>query len=371
MTDTIGLYIHIPFCVRKCNYCDFCSVARDDELIERYVDALCDEASSYKRSPKIRVDSVFFGGGTPSLLSPLQIAKINSAIRRAFDISADAEITAEINPGTVTREKLSAFFTAGVNRLSIGFQSMHENEQKMLGRIHNLADFCEAYDIAREVGFENINVDVMYGIPEQTLDSFEKTLSFVINRAPEHISCYGLIVEPCTPFYDKRDELPLPDEDTECDMYELACRMLSDAGYEHYEISNYARRGFYCKHNLKYWHDEEYIGIGLSAHSYYLGERLYTTSDFAEYFLKSGANYQYRERNTGRDAFEYAMLALRLAEGISLIKYEALFGTPFTRGREHIIKKYRDAGLLNVSSASISLTERGFYLSNTILAELI
>ena len=154
-------------------------------------------------------------------------------------------------------------------------------------------------------------------------------------------------------------------------MYELACRMLSDAGYEHYEISNYARRGFYCKHNLKYWHDEEYIGIGLSAHSYYLGERLYTTSDFAEYFLKSGANYQYRERNTGRDAFEYAMLALRLAEGLSLIKYEALFGTPFTRGREHIIKKYRDAGLLNVSPASISLTERGFYLSNTILAELI
>ena len=371
MTDAIGLYVHIPFCVKKCNYCDFCSFPTDSKQKSEYVDALIEEILTYKRSPRIRVDTVFFGGGTPSLLDADEIERIVKAIKSAFALTDGSEFTVEVNPGTVSLDKLLAIKAAGVNRLSIGFQTKHENELKMLGRIHNYEDFIQTFNSARSLGFDNINVDIMYGIPHQTLSSFEETLTAITELSPEHISCYGLIVEPKTPFYDMKDTLPLPDEDTECDMYELACKLLGLHGYEHYEISNYSKKGFQCKHNLKYWHDEEYIGVGLSAHSYYHGERIYTTSDIKEYFSKNSANYRYGERTRGRDAFEYAMLALRLTEGLSLRDYESVFGVPFTRGRETVIKKYADAGLLKATDSSISLTEKGFYLSNTILSELI
>ena len=370
-TDPIGLYVHIPFCVRKCNYCDFCSVPDNTDLRERYVDALITEIESHKTSPRIKIDTVFFGGGTPSLLSAEQFGSIVKAIKRSFYLCDDYEFTVEVNPGTANGTIFRAFKEHGVNRISIGFQSMHDNEQKILGRIHNYDDFYDTMELARSLGFDNINVDVMYGIPEQTPASFKNSLLAVTDLSPEHISCYGLIVEDGTPFGDRRDELDLPDEDLEVEMYQLACELLRKKGYEHYEISNYARRGKQCRHNLKYWRDEDYIGVGLAAHSYYKGERLYNTDSFDEYLPCDRAKYQYAERRPGKDAFEYIMLALRLSEGLSLIKYEGIFGESFLKGRERILARYAELGLIDISKATVRLTEKGFYLSNTIISDLV
>ena len=368
-----GLYVHIPFCVRKCNYCDFCSYSISDVGLgaeSAYVDALIEEIASYKREEPISVDTVFFGGGTPSLLSVSSFEKILSAIRQAFAIDCDAEITIEANPGTLTEEKLRAYKSAGVNRLSIGLQSIHENELKKLGRIHNYADFLEGYALARKVGFENISVDLMYGIPEQTVESFEKTLDEVIALSPEHISAYGLIVEEGTPFFDNQESLSLPDEDTECDMYELACKKLSLAGYMHYEISNYARAERQSRHNLHYWRSDEYVGVGVSAHSYFEGCRFSNSRDFAKYAesFKSVASVHSSPSDT---AFEYAMLALRLSEGLSLAEYEVRFLHSFTEGKEEKIRRYISLGYMKLSDGRLSLTERGFYVSLAILSDLL
>ena len=370
-TDPIGLYVHIPFCVRKCNYCDFCSFPDNAQLRENYVASLISEIESYRSAPRIKIDTVFFGGGTPSLLSGEQFSAVVKAIRKSFCLCENYEFTVEVNPGTVNEAILRVFKDSGVNRLSIGFQSMHDNEQKILGRIHNYNDFYEAFALARSLGFDNVNVDVMYGIPEQTADSFEQTLLAVTDLSPEHISCYGLIIEEGTPFCEMKESLRLPDEDTECSMYEEASRLLSKKGYEHYEISNYSKRGRQCRHNLKYWRDEDYIGVGLAAHSYYRGERLYNTESFGEYLGKTRAQYQYSERTPGKDAFEYVMLALRLREGLSLIKYEGIFGVSFLQGRERILEKYKKLGLLEVTKTSVRLTEKGFYLSNTVISDLV
>ena len=371
-TKPVGIYIHIPFCKRKCNYCDFCSEAADEAKIERYTDTLCEEITAYKDGKSISVDTVFFGGGTPSVLSPRLFGKIISSLRKSFDILPGAEITAEVNPGTVTEEKARAFFECGVNRISIGVQSIHENELKKLGRIHNFDEFLDTYNLFKMVGIENLSVDLMYGIPEQTLFSFEKTLEEIIALSPNHISCYGLIIEEGTPFFEKRDELDLPSEDEEYAMYSLAHKMLSEHGYRHYEISNYAKQGFYSRHNLKYWHNEEYIGFGISAHSYFLGKRFYNTSDFDEYFSLDSAKYRKEEREeVGTDPFEYAMLALRLEDGFMLDEYEKLFGKSFINGNEEKIKSFAERGLLKVNNGRISLTHEGFYLSNLILSELL
>ena len=373
ITKPRGLYVHIPFCVRKCNYCDFCSypvceLGREAE--EAYICSLISEIKSYKREEPICIDTVFFGGGTPSLLSTYSIGKIFVAIRSTFAIAPGAEITLEANPGTLTEEKLRAYKAVGVNRLSIGLQSIRENELKKLGRIHNCSNFLESYALARKVGFENISVDLMYGIPEQTLDSFRETLDGVIALSPEHISAYGLIVEEGTPFFDNRDKLNLPDEDTECDMYALACDRLRSRGYSHYEISNYAKPGRESRHNLHYWHSDEYIGVGVSAYSYFDGHRFCNSRDFAQYLknFKSVSSFETAE-NSGE--FEYAMLAFRLSEGLSLEDYEARFSKSFTDGRETAIRRYIDLGYMTLQDGRLALTERGFYLSNAILADLL
>ena len=372
-TKPIGLYVHIPFCVRKCNYCDFCSYPTsrlEAGAEESYVDALIEEISSYKREEPISVDTVFFGGGTPSLLSVRSFEKILFAIRQDFAIDRDAEITIEANPGTLTEEKLRVYKSSGVNRLSIGLQSIHENELKKLGRIHNYSDFLEGYALARKVGFENISVDLMYGIPEQTVESFEKTLDEVMALSPEHISAYGLIVEEGTPFCDNQESLALPDEDTECDMYELACKKLRSAGYSHYEISNYARQNRESRHNLHYWHSDEYIGVGVSAHSYFEGCRFSNSRDFAKYVasFKSVASVQSSSSDT---AFEYAMLAFRLSEGLSLAEYEARFLHSFTEGKEEKIRRYISLGYMTQNGDRLALTERGLYVSLAILSDLL
>lgn len=371
-TKPIGLYVHIPFCIRKCNYCDFCSVAASENKIKLYTDTLVSEISSYAREPKARINTVFFGGGTPSVLSSADFEKIVSKIRDTFELCDDTEFSVEVNPATVTAEKAKTFKTLGVNRVSIGLQSIHENEMKILGRIHNYSDFLETYRVFRDAGIGNINVDLMYGIPEQTAKSFRETLAAVANLAPEHISAYGLIVEEGTPFYNMRDKLILPSEDEEYGMYKDAVSSLGKLGYSHYEISNYAKSGFECRHNLKYWRDEEYIGAGLSAHSYYLGKRYSNTSDFDEYFDGFGAKYRKAESETdGVDKFEYAMLALRLSEGLSLSEYRKLFGEEFACDKRELLVRYITEGFMACTEDRIYFTDKGFYVSNTILAQLL
>ncbi len=373
ITDMKGLYVHIPFCIRKCNYCDFCSfqdISKKDR--EAYISALEKDILSYRRDTKIPLETLFFGGGTPSLLEPYELEKICFAISNTFDLSKLVEFTAEANPKTLSPEKLSAFKSFGVNRISMGLQSIHENELLKLGRIHNLSDFLESLTLARSYGFENINVDLMYGIPEQTEKSFRESLKFVTELEVPHLSVYGLMIEEGTPFFKERAVLPLPDEDTEADMYYGAAEFLASHGYNHYEISNYAKDGFESRHNLKYWHNEEYIGVGISAYSYFGGVRYGNTNAFSDYIseLKDKRKNESRVSKTD-EAYDFAMLALRLKEGFSLAEYNKRFGTDFLSGREEKILKYVSLGLLLHSGGRISLTEKGFYLSNTVLSDLL
>jgi len=368
-----GLYIHVPFCKKKCNYCDFCSLpAQSRERIGEYVERLVLEMQKYKRENRVKISTVYFGGGTPTLLEISEYEKILNAAKECFDIKDGAEITTELNPGTVTKEKLQSLKKLGVNRLSIGLQSIHENELKRLGRIHSFEDFLKVYQDARALGFSNVSVDLMYGIPEQTLESFKQTLNRIIELSPEHISAYGLIIEEGTPFYEQKESLNLPSADTECDMYEICCRQLRDAGYNHYEISNYSKHGFESKHNLLYWRNMEYIGIGASAYSYFGGKRYGNTRVLHEYFSENYEKYIcYDEQDEPTRRFEYAMMRLRLREGLSLSEYESLFGTSFVSGKEDFICKLSEQGLVRFEDDRLSLTDKGMYVSNSILTELL
>ena len=371
-TKPIGLYVHIPFCVRKCNYCDFCSFPINNvSFRDEYISALCREIERYN-GRNLSLDSIFFGGGTPSLLTADEMSRIVSAIKNSFIILEDTEFTLEVNPGTFDVEKLGAFVSLGVNRLSIGLQSIHENEMKILGRIHSFDDFEKAYHSARSLGISNINVDLMYGIPEQTMESFESTLKKIIGFSPEHISLYGLILEEGTPFYTKKESLLLPSEDSECDMYYLAARLLHENGYRHYEISNYAKEGRSSRHNMKYWRCDEYIGVGLSAYSYFEGKRYGNTDIAEEYLSENYPGYSYLENvDMTSQAYEFVMLGLRTADGISLIEYKDKFGSDFLVNRENLIKKLVDDGYAMLKEGRLFLSEKGFYVSNSILTELI
>ena len=368
-TDRLGLYVHIPYCVRKCNYCDFCSLPNGRGGVPtEYIEALIKEILSYKDKEIGAIDTVYFGGGTPSLLSPSEIQKIMDAVREVFDISENAEITFEANPGTLTRDKAVAFKSCGFNRVSLGLQSIHEKEMKKLGRIHNYQDFLTTFSLLREVGFANISVDLMYGIPYQTKESFAESVRALVSLSPEHISAYGLMVEEGTPFYND-SALELPTLDEECDMYDLGRTILADAGYEHYEISNYARAGYRSRHNSLYWHLGEYVGIGAAAHSFFGGKRFFNTDNVDEYILGSAA-IEIEDGDVDL-SYEYAMLALRLKEGFSLSEYRERFDRSFTDGKEDILGRLEEEGLITLSGGRIALTERGFYLSNSILVEIL
>lgn len=371
-TDPIGLYVHIPFCVKKCAYCDFCSFSiREINDKDRYIDALCAEILSY-RDRGIKIDSIFFGGGTPSLLSGAEFKRITKAIEDSFEIIPGAEFTVECNPKTLIRENLEDYIRCGVNRISIGLQSIHENELKKLGRIHSFEDFLSTYGMIRESGIKNVSVDLMYGIPEQNAKSFEETLDAVCALSVEHISVYGLIVEEGTYLADHLSDYLLPNEDCECDMYSLACNRLEKAGYSHYEISNYAKPGFRCKHNLKYWNDEEYIGVGVSAYSYYGSSRFGNSRDYKKYVSDfSSCRLTDEIIDNESERYEFAMLSLRLSDGFSLEEYENRFGCDFLSGKEKIVKKLSESGLLRISQGRLMLTEKGFYVSNSILGELL
>lgn len=362
--NPVGLYVHIPFCVRKCAYCDFCSQPPTGDSIDRYFARLEGELSAYRGGARIPVDTLFIGGGTPSILPVGYHTRLYKMLADTFDLSPLTEYTVEVNPGTLTEAKAAEYKALGVNRISLGLQSIHENELKKLGRIHTYADLVASVDMLRATGIDNISVDLMYGIPHQTCKSFAQTLDAVIDLSPSHISVYGLIVEEGTPFATD-PSLTLPDEDEECDMYALACTRLAAAGYGHYEISNYARAGYECRHNLKYWHAEEYIGIGSAAHSFFGGARYGNGRDLFD--VTRDDTYA----DDGDRAYEYIMMHLRLSDGLSLSGFERLFGYDFTAGRETLIDEYIRLGLMTRDGGRISLTERGFYVSNSILVSFL
>ena len=373
-SNKLGIYVHIPLCVKKCNYCDFCSFANlEKETRAEYVEQLCKEILSYKgKTHDYRIESIFFGGGTPSLLSASEFSVIVDALRDAFAINGEIEFTIEANPKTLTDENLSAYIACGVNRLSIGLQSVHANELKALGRIHTLDDFISSLTLARNKGIENINVDIMYAIPEQTRESFMETVDTVCALPVNHISAYSLIIEDSTPFGRMRDSLVLPSEDDELFMVDYLHQKLAQHGYTHYEISNYAKHGRESRHNLLYWNMDEYIGVGLGAHSDFLGARYSNSTDMHEYLSKEYIQYRVIDTpDREQRAFEYAMLRLRLKEGLSLSEYQNRFHRSFIEGKEEYLEQCVRGGYLLMDEEHLSFTEAGFYVSNEILAEIL
>ena len=369
----LGIYIHVPFCLCKCAYCDFYSGTSTPEEREAYVAALTEHIKGECKSlTEYTVDTVFFGGGTPSLLTPEQFRRILSSIAENTDLADDAEISFEANPATLSYENLREYRSAGANRISIGLQSASDAELKLLGRIHTVSDFETTFSDCRRAGFDNINVDLMCGIPAQTAESFSKTLDFVTNCAPEHISAYSLILEPGTPLYERANRLSIPDGDEAADLYDLLCAHLSKAGYEHYEISNFAKDGYRCRHNVKYWEREEYLGFGPSAHSFFGGCRFYYPADRTAY-LSPLTRQSIPEDEGGEltDAEEAIMLAMRLSDGVDVAKLKADFGFDFEAKYQEKIQPYIKGGHIRKTPQGYAFTDRGMFVSNYILAEIL
>ena len=372
----LELYIHIPFCVKKCAYCDFLSAPADRDAREAYVSALLREIRSFPGEYGLdnrEVISVFVGGGTPSLLDGVRMKEIMDALREHFLFAPDAEITVEANPGTLDREKLRLYGRSGINRLSLGLQSASDRELRVLGRIHTYGDFLESYRNAREEGFANINVDLISAVPGQTYEDWIRNLRTVAELGPEHISAYSLIIEPGTPF--AQMELDLPDEDTEYRMYEDTAAILGEYGYRQYEISNYAREGFACRHNAGYWKRTEYLGIGLGAASLFEGRRFRNTVDMKEYLADSGRPGAMRkdmENLTRQDEEEeYMFLGLRMTEGVSESKFEEQFREKMTDVYGEVLDKYEKMGLLQKQGDFWSFTRKGIHVSNGVLADFL
>ena len=371
----LSLYIHIPFCVRKCIYCDFLSeplCGHDHKRVSEYVDALCSELLSYKDiADRYIVETIFIGGGTPSLVDEAYILQIMQTVREVFAISGDAEITIEANPGTITRSKLDTYKACGINRLSIGLQSANDDELKLLGRIHNFDQFLAGYDMAREAGFRNINIDIMSGLPGQSLHSYLETIERVLRLSPEHISSYGLIVEEGTPLYDNRELLDtLPDEETDRRMYKATGRILEMAGYHRYEISNYALPGRECRHNIVYWRLKEYLGFGVGAASYFRGAR-FTNTDDMDIYNKKPVRYIDETVDADRLMEEYMFLGLRVTQGVSAAEFYDYFGRSIYDIYGDVIDRYKGLGLLKDDSGMVSLTGQGIDVSNVILADFL
>ena len=381
---TLGIYIHIPFCVRKCAYCDFLSGPGSKDKIEDYVEALLNEIREQGKLDSMvafrNVSSVFVGGGTPSLLEENQIEKILNTLRENFKVDQDAEITIEANPGTVTKEKLEAYRKAGVNRISFGLQSTNNEELKLLGRIHTYEQFLESYRLARECGFDNINVDLISAVPRQTVESWEKSLKQIIELNPEHVSAYSLIIEEGTPFAKEYGEgapkaCELPTEEDERLMYQRTEEMLADAGYHRYEISNYAKDGRECKHNLGYWERKDYLGIGLGASSLIDNVR-YKNIDSLDDYIEHASNLckiqEGKEELSLREQMEeFVFLGLRKMKGISIKQFEMTFGKTLEECYGPNIKRMQEEQLLVVEDDFVRLTHKGIDVSNYVFGEIL
>lgn len=421
----LGLYVHIPFCIKKCAYCDFLSAPAGKEEQEQYTEALCREIRSYAEQAKnYIVETVYFGGGTPSVLETAQTERILTAIKEVFSIkgmqeeaekkgrfsffgkgkrtAADskaaetlkedslpqtalpdsnaAELTIEVNPGTVTKEKLAAYRAMGFNRLSIGVQSAHEKELALLGRIHTFEEAKQCLSWAREAGFMNVSMDVISALPMQTPEEYEQTLTQVLALEPEHISSYSLSIEEGTPFYERYGEggaerNKLPEEETDRAMYALTKEKLAAAGYRRYEISNYAKQGFESRHNSSYWTGTEYLGFGIGASSLFTNARYHNETSLTDYIKQMSQGGDVRrdiERMVEEEAMEeFMILGLRMTKGISRAEFQRRFGRPIETVYGSALRKLKDSGLISIEGDTVALTELGIDVSNQVFVEFV
>lgn len=388
-TKNIGIYIHIPFCKQKCKYCDFKSYAGKETLIDRYMKWLKYELIEVGEGNRLDyekeldnlaiVNTIYIGGGTPSFVESNHIVEIMNHIKEHYTLVDNPEITIEVNPGTVTEEKLQSYIACGVNRISIGLQSNKESLLKKLGRIHTYMEFEETFRLARKVGFKNINVDLMIGLPNQTIDDVNDALSEVIKHNPEHISVYSLIVEEGTPFYQEVEEgvLELPEEEIEREMYWTVKERLEGSGYMHYEISNFAKVGYESKHNLNCWNQEEYIGIGVAAHSYTNNVRYSNIDEIEEYIenFETGNetdNFVFHEKQDKESKMkEYMILGLRKIHGVQIQEFKNRFGeNPIYLYRKEL-EKLVEEELIEIDGDDIKLTKKGLDFANLVWEEFV
>ena len=374
--NEIGVYVHIPFCKKKCDYCDFISYCNKDNLIDDYVQAVKAEIQSQNIKPEIT--TIYIGGGTPSYIDSKYIIEILEKIKEK-NVSSNAEITIEVNPGTVTKEKLEDYIKSGINRISIGLQTTNDELLKQIGRIHNFTQFLETYKLAKKVGFKNINVDLMLGLPNQRIKDLKESLEQIIKLKPKHISVYSLIVEDGTPIANKieKGEMQLPDEELERNMYWFVKNTLELNGFIHYEISNFAKKGYESKHNLNCWNQKEYIGIGASAHSYRDITRYSNTENIEEYienvnngnFNRNKIIHEIQKEDDAKK--EFMLLGLRKIKGVDINQFKNKFGdNPIYLFRNEL-KKLTDERLLIIDNNNIRLTNKGLDLANLVWEEFI
>lgn len=374
----IGLYIHIPFCVSKCKYCDFNSHKINLEEKVKYLEDLKEEMKLYKKEiGDNEIDTVFIGGGTPSILTKEEIKLLFDNIKSNFKLKNNAEITMECNPGTLTVNKLKVMKECGVNRLSIGLQAVQNNHLKYIGRIHTYEEFEENYNQAKNVGFENINIDLMYALPNQKKEDWMESLEKVVKLNPTHISAYSLILEEGTELFNmyERNEFKLLDEDADIEMYEYTINYLKMNGYNQYEISNYAKEGFECKHNILYWKCENYLGLGVSASGYLNNTRYNNISDLDEYnkLIHSGKKpIEWQEKLSIKDEIEESIfLGLRMNEGIKFKMFHEKYDFNFEEEYKNEINKLKNMNLIEIRDGVLKLTQKGREISNSVFVEFM
>ncbi len=362
-----GIYIHIPFCIKKCPYCDFYSFESDEIKKDSYLKAVLLYLKKWKDKISDGIDTVYFGGGTPSVFGEKRIGEILSFIKSYYRLTDTAEITVECNPSSVSAEFFESLHASGVNRISMGMQSAVDKERKALGRLSDSQQVKNAVTMAKQAGIDNISLDIMLGVPCQSMESLDESIDFLLSLDIPHISAYMLKIEEGTPFDKMGDGLILPDEDEVAEMYLHTSRRLTSEGYKHYEISNFAKDGKESRHNTRYWKGEEYLGIGPSAHSFIGGKRFYFERDF-DAFLRGTEPVS---DGCGGDKDEYIMLRLRLGEGLDFKEYERKFGEKISEEKLSRMKKFEKAGMLEISDERIKLTPEGFLLSNAIIGEFL
>ncbi len=376
----IGVYIHIPFCKQKCYYCDFISYANKENCMEKYINALKKEIENFTKNNEIRISTVYIGGGTPSYIDSKYIGEILNLFKKSNLLENAKEVTIEVNPGTVTEQKLKEYKIFGINRLSIGLQSTENRLLKEIGRIHNYDEFLNTYKLARKVGFKNINVDLMIGLPNQSILDIKKSLEKITNLDTEHISVYSLIVEEETPISKmiENGKLILPSEELERNMYWYVKNLLELKGYKHYEISNFAKVGYESKHNLDCWEQKEYIGFGVAAHSYINDTRFGNICDFDQYIINCENNefeknkiIDEEKQSKFEKEQEYMLIGLRKLDGISISNFKDKFGENPVFVFRNGLNKLVDSGLLNIDLDNIKLTSKGLNLANLVWEEFV
>ncbi len=378
----LGIYVHIPFCKKKCDYCDFISYTQNEEIQNKYVNCLLktiEQSTSKLKLDNYIVNTIYFGGGTPSYINSKNIIEIIKKIQAKFQIAESPEITIEINPGTISEDKLLDYKKCGINRISIGCQAIQDDLLKMLGRIHNYEEFLDTYKLVQKIGFENINVDLMLGLPNQTLEDIENSVKEILKLNPNHLSVYSLIIEEGTRIEKRisKGELILPKEEIERKMYKKVKEILESRNYKHYEISNFAKKDFESKHNMACWNQEEYLGFGLASHSYFNNKR-FSNIEVIDEFISNIENEEYDKNITIHEVQseeekkkEYMLLGLRKLDGVSISKFEQKFRINPLFYFRFEISKLEEQGLIEVDLDNIKLTNKGLDFANLVWEEFV